>query len=454
MLSQVNNGRDPARALVVIGMHRSGTSALAGLLNQLGVEMGSFLMPAQDGVNEKGFWEQEKIVAIHDRLLQYYGLSWDDPRHLPHDWWLQEYPRQCLEEICAILEEDMKASPLWAIKDPRMCRLLPLWRLVFSRLNIEPLFLCIVRNPLEVAASLYARDGMPQALALLLWLQHNLEAVDGTSAYRRRFIGYEQLLKQGEDLLRETLRQLLSDPVAANTAVNKSDQFLSEKLRHHQFSDADLDSDPSVPAMVSSFYRMLIAAADSAMDLVYDDWQTIRRQYADSTQLLQPWLNLSEKLQKDMVGRNAAFEHLRHENELITRALRTAEETIRHNCNELNTVDAALKEAQGLVREKEARELVLDAALKAAQQLVREKQDKEQELDAALKEAQQLVEERNVRTSELEKALEMANGYVRERENDISVLKTRSERLERIHERIKKNWLLARLAKILIRSDD
>ena len=429
----MNSHPNSAKALVVMGMHRSGTSALAGLLNHLGVEMGSFLMPAQERVNEKGFWEQEKVVSVHDRLLQYYGFSWDDPRPLPQDWWLQDFSQQCLEEISGIIAEDMKASTLWAIKDPRMCRLLPLWRLIFNRLNIEPMFLCIVRNPLEVAASLYSRDSMPKDLAILLWLQHNLEAVDGTSGYRRRFIGYGQLLNQREKLVRGILRDFSIDLDSSTAVINKDGQFLSVKLRHHRISDAELDSDPSVSGIVGMVYRKLISAAEAGTDLSNNDWQQIRQQYMDSEQLFNPWLNLSQKIQKDIANKNVAYENLRHENELITRGLREAGEIINSNRGELERVDAALKEAQQIVRVREAREV---------------------ELDAALKEAQQLVAQGNARIRELEQALEMATAYVRDREKDISSLNTQVKELQVSMEQINKHWLLGSMTKFFIRSDE
>ena len=438
MVKIENNCRNSARALVIMGMHRSGTSALAGLLNQLGVEMGSCLMPAQEGVNEKGFWEQEEIVSVHDRLLQYYGLSWDDPRHLPRDWWLEEFPQHCLEEICRIIADDMKDSALWAIKDPRMCRLMPLWHQVFSRLNIEPLFLCIVRNPLEVAASLYARDRIPKDLVLLLWVQHNLEALDGTLGYERRFIGYKQLLTQGEVLLRGILQEYSIDLKTSRPVSHKEDQFLSAKLRHHNISDDELESDTSIPCIVRILFSKLVAAAEAGTDLSNNDWQAIKCQYAESAQLLKPWLNLSKKLQKDLARKNIELEHLHRENELITQGLRQAEKTVNNNRSELDIVDAALKEAQQLVREKEARELELDTALKQAQQLVREKEVREQELDTALK---------------------MANGYVRDREKDVSDrekalsgLTSQVEGLKSSIDRIEKHWWLGYIARNLIRS--
>ena len=159
------------KALVVLGMHRSGTSALAGLLHETGIDMGPTLMSGRAGENDKGFWEHERIVAIPDRLPACFGSGWSDTRPLPPDWTSTEFARQCQEEICQVIEEDFGSQLLWALKDPRMCRLLPLWMPVFERLEVEPLLLCIVRNPLEVAASLERLDHMSVDHALLLWLQ-------------------------------------------------------------------------------------------------------------------------------------------------------------------------------------------------------------------------------------------------------------------------------------------
>jgi hypothetical protein len=427
----LNSGGNSAKALVVIGMHRSGTSALAGLLNHLGIEMGSSLMPAQEAVNEKGFWEQEAIVSIHDRLLQYLGLSWDDPRHLAEGWWLEDFPQQCLDEICSVLTEDMKTRSLWAIKDPRMCRLLPLWHLVFSRLGIEPCFLCIVRNPLEVAASLSARDSMPEDLAILLWFQHNLEAIVGTVGYKRRFLEYGQLLDQGERLVRRILEEFSIKFEPSTTVSNEEEWFLTTNLRHHNVSAAELDSKEKVPGIVKTLFNKLTVAAETGADLMANDLQAIRQQYFDVARLLQPWLRLSDKLQRDIASRNIAFEHLRRENELQSQGLRTAEETIRSMRIQSSAIDSALKEAQQIVGDKEVRE---------------------RQLDTALREAQGIVKERGVQMDELNRALEKATGYVRDREADVNSLNAKVEGLERYIGRIEKHWLLGYVTKNLMRS--
>ena len=74
-----------SRAILVLGMHRSGTSAVTGALRLCGVELGTELMqPGSD--NPKGFWEHAGVVAIHERLLAALERSWNDPRPLPADW--------------------------------------------------------------------------------------------------------------------------------------------------------------------------------------------------------------------------------------------------------------------------------------------------------------------------------------------------------------------------------
>ena len=327
-------------AVVVLGMHRSGTSALAGLLHELGIEMGPSLMSGRADENERGFWEHEKIVSIHDRLLAHFGSGWSDPGPLPQDWVSREFSRQCQDEICEVLEQDFGSRPLWALKDPRMCRLLPLWMPVFDRLDIEPLFLFIVRNPLEVAASLQRRDKISSDHALLLWLQHNLAAVESTAGCRRHFLLFAQLLEQGAPLVENILRDWSLLPATAEGAGT----LLSSELRHHMVSDRSLDA---VPETVYALYLLLVKAATDGAGMDDGEWQAIRDRYQESTQLLNPWLGLSEVLRQALAGRSIDLEALRRENEQLTRGLRHAEALVQARDAHVQVLDKALQEAQG-----------------------------------------------------------------------------------------------------------
>ena len=74
-------------ALFVLGMHRSGTSLMAGCLAALGVDFGTDMVPARKDVNEKGFFEHRQVLEVHDQLLALLGSDWADPCALPEDWW-------------------------------------------------------------------------------------------------------------------------------------------------------------------------------------------------------------------------------------------------------------------------------------------------------------------------------------------------------------------------------
>jgi GT2 family glycosyltransferase len=169
-------------------MHRSGTSALCGALDRLGVDFGRQLMPATDW-NAKGHWEHQEIVDLHDALLYAHGSRWDDDEPLPDGWADADVTRDTRERLLAILERDFRQSSLFGIKDPRMCRLLALWRQVFEGAAIEPHYAILIRHPSEIAESLAKRDGIDNAKSCLMWLDHVLQAESETRGALRSFVG-------------------------------------------------------------------------------------------------------------------------------------------------------------------------------------------------------------------------------------------------------------------------
>ena len=105
-------------AILIVGMHRSGTSALAGVLSRLGVKLGENLLPAALGVNDRGFWEHEEIVGVHERILAALGHAWDDVRPLPDDWWQDARVRPLRDEILRIVRRDFSGAALWGSTYP------------------------------------------------------------------------------------------------------------------------------------------------------------------------------------------------------------------------------------------------------------------------------------------------------------------------------------------------
>lgn len=223
-------------ALLVLGMHRSGTSALTRVLNLLGVALGDDLMPPGDD-NPLGFWEHQGIVSVHEGLLVALDRRWDDPRPMP-DGWLESAPaREAGDAIAAIVRRDFAGVQRWAVKDPRLCRLMPLWRQVLAGLGIEPRVLLVSRHPLEVAGSLLRRDDLPMAIGELLWARYLLDAVRGSEGCRRGMVAYDDLLADWRGAVHRINQALAMHLLADASQAGAIESFLTPQLRHHRAAE-------------------------------------------------------------------------------------------------------------------------------------------------------------------------------------------------------------------------
>lgn len=227
-------------ALIILGMHRSGTSLLTGLLGQVGVRMGRSLYAPQKGVNEKGFWEHEDIVDTHDELLLHLHSQWDDLLPLKDKWWEDEAVQPYIARLLSLVKRDFSEAPVWALKDPRMCRLLPLWIPIFKARQIRPVFICMNRNPFEVIASLQKRDRFSREKSLVLWLSHTLSAESYSREKPRIFIDFDQVVSNPVRVLQAIEREAgIAFPISVNQANEKIEGFVSPDLRHHKADKTD-----------------------------------------------------------------------------------------------------------------------------------------------------------------------------------------------------------------------
>ena len=220
------------RGVLVLGMHRSGTSALTRILNLHGAALGEDLMPAARD-NPSGFWEHSAAVAIHERLLARLGMAWDDPRPLPPEWQDGEPAREALEAIDALIAREFATQRLWAVKDPRLCRFASLWRRAMEKRGIEANVVLVTRDPAEVAASLQARDGLPLAVGNLLWGRYLVDALHAAEGLPRRLVHYGELLHDWRTVI-DGVDHALQLGLHRDARVEaECDRFLSPQLRHH-----------------------------------------------------------------------------------------------------------------------------------------------------------------------------------------------------------------------------
>lgn len=236
----MNALQEPTRhALLVAGMHRSGTSALSGALSQLGAQAPATSMPTTED-NARGYFESVDIMDFDERVLVSADRAWDDWRPWPESWIASPAAAVFREELVDLLRREYGASSLPLVKDPRFCRFLPLWTECLSTQGYTPVVLLCVRHPIEVARSLARRDGMPREQALLLWLRHMLEAERDTRLVPRRAVSYARLLANPKLELQAIADQFgISWPRRIDDAAAEINGFLSSTLRHERASDQD-----------------------------------------------------------------------------------------------------------------------------------------------------------------------------------------------------------------------
>ena len=229
------------RVVVVLGMHRSGTSLVAGVLEKLGVKLGDKLIPSR-GDNPRGFYEHQEIVDIHkhiNRLLKRRPMTITGSLDMPKNWLAHPQLVKYQDKLSQILLSELKAceNNLWGFKDPHTIRLLPLWEIIFQSNNIIPIYLLCVRNPVAVAGSLYRRDKINRDHAELLWLQHYLAGLHVGSKNIAAVIEYELWFSDFDTQLQRLAKALGMKLDNADKLILGIRQFVDSELNHGNDND-------------------------------------------------------------------------------------------------------------------------------------------------------------------------------------------------------------------------
>jgi hypothetical protein len=253
--------RGHARALLVLGMHRSGTSALARMLALLGADLPKNLMRGTS-FNEAGHWESVDLMVIHDRILASAGSAWHDWRKFNPDWYQSPAAEPLKQQLLEQLKKDFGGSRLFVVKDPRICRFVPLWLDVLAESSADPGIIVPVRNPIEVCASLKRRDGMLSSQGLLLWLRHVLDAEVSTRGLPRAVTTYEQLMNDWPNMASVvSKRTKIAWPHRSAVVDIEIERFLAPHLRHHAVSPEELNARAEIVDWVKIAHAAMLQLA-------------------------------------------------------------------------------------------------------------------------------------------------------------------------------------------------
>lgn len=224
--------------LIVLGMHRSGTSVLARLLNLMGAYFGpEGLSTGANQENPKGFWERKDVRQLNDSVLQAAGCDWNRVLSLN----IAALPKVAVDDFnkrAAQLVLELDGHRPWFLKEPRFCLLLPLWR----RFLEVPVGIHIYRHPVEVASSLYKRNRIPLLAGLGLWERYARSALEASTDMPRIVVSHRQLMEAPTAAVSRLLQDLEREGVSSlrMPTPREIEAFVRQDLYRERESRKDL----------------------------------------------------------------------------------------------------------------------------------------------------------------------------------------------------------------------
>jgi len=350
------------KVVCILGMGRSGTSMTTRVINLMGIFLGETenMMPANKDVNAEGFWEHLKIVDIHDEILNEFNSSWESTKPLPDKWWQLPKIEEYRDKLIKLIETEFSNHSIWAFKDPRTCVMLPLWKEIFGILNIEPMFVIPIRNPVDIANSLKKRDGFSLNYSMRIWYYHMINILEGTEEYKRIFIKYDDMM-ENTDINLSKLTDFL-DIQLSDENIEVIKRSLKPNLRHSKTKEDELNL--VTCTHIVDLYNICMKFIDnpySEVDLKYHSSEMYKRygelmevRYSDEFAELEKLLE-EEKIK--VAETSEKLNQYKNDNLILSKE----KEDFINKCNLLNKEKNIIiieNESERLVREKEAMESI------------------------------------------------------------------------------------------------
>jgi hypothetical protein len=235
------------KPIVILGMHRSGTSATTRALGLLGASMG----PLEDMGK---FWENQPMRRVNEALLEAFGGGWECPPPLPEDWLQSPEARTLLPLARDTLAAEYGDAEVMVWKDPRTCTTLPFWRQVFDE---EPVIVFIHRHPVEVAGSLLTRNGLSRGHAFAVWERFNADALSNSVGLQTVTLRYVPLVEDPIGSMNELVASLAAWGVTLPRDPATTDMELTPSRRHHHTDADDAFDDPLATGSQRDLFALL-----------------------------------------------------------------------------------------------------------------------------------------------------------------------------------------------------
>lgn len=261
-----NLPREADSVVLVVGVHRSGSSAWTRGLQAIGFGLGENLMPPVADNNERGFFEDLDFNRMNDKVLRKLGSAWHRLDRFNESSMSGAHLYQERLEAFQMVAEKVAKPGRFAFKDPRSAILLPFWKNVLGDLSCDLRYVVPLRSPLDVALSLNRRDGFEIERGVHLWARYMVATV-------AQMVGEHFVVGAYDNLIADPAGQLARvadalgvpiDPDMKEALTIFSEDFLDEGLRHSVTGSGELRRSGVVPPYVVDLYEMLSDLAQSA----------------------------------------------------------------------------------------------------------------------------------------------------------------------------------------------
>ena len=265
--------------VVVLGMHRSGTSALTKALEVFGIKLGKKLMPAQPE-NSKGYFEDLDLVAINESILEKMCNHWASLLPIEANDFISPLFSAEREKAQKMVKNKISEGVPFGLKDPRMCKTMPFWQELLKKESLRVGYILAVRNPDEVASSLERNRNIPKSYGVQLWASYSANAVRNLCGQKWISLAYRSLLEEPErelcrlanflglqlDLYREPAKDFFSEFLNKTLCHEKSTQsFHSNNLAIQKLAEAFEKSSSSTEEQTA--LQLQMAGTEVLVDL-------------------------------------------------------------------------------------------------------------------------------------------------------------------------------------------
>ena len=413
---------DKRTAILILGAHRSGTSALTRMISLLGYELPQNLMKSLDG-NEAGHWESEALAQMNDSIFEELNLAWYEWHPYRLDQIGSKRKETIVNDLKSVLLNEYPGNDDIVIKDPRVCRLT---EFVVPAIQMMPAELKVIipfRNPLEVMASLEKRNGLSKPQGALIWLRYVLDAEFGSRGLDRAFIPYEDYLNAPQKSMSALCKQLKLKPKNSAIKVKKQLQgFVRPDLKHHDYDPGLLMMEPTTRGWVSDTVKNLLSLTDDPTNKeAREALDAIRLQFGQVTPILKAsldalYINQEAKVtERDtkISQKNDEIETLQESLEAFQNSVPTLEQTVSERTNQLQERDETIKTLEASLES-------LKNNIPTLEQTVSERTNQLQERDETIKTLEVNLEAQRISKEQAEGELSQLAGTLEHRNKEIA----------------------------------